>query len=89
MDLNNSGREGICCVDFTTPEVEAAFSNGKRDLINYQGKYCWEGEDRYKLHVTTECKGNFQTRRIEGNEMIYTPTETQFSSQEFVDFVIL
>lgn len=88
MDLNNSGREGICCVDFTTPEVQAAFSDGRDDLITYKGNYNWKGQDRYKLHVTTEHKGEYQTRRIKGNEMIYTPTEIRYSSQDYLNFVL-
>jgi hypothetical protein len=86
IDMSDNEREGLCCVDFRTPEVQAAFSDGKRELVSYAGKKAWENEDHYKIHVATDHKGNYETRRIAGSEMIYTPTETNFSSQDFVDF---
>ncbi len=87
IDLNDDGRTGLCCVDFTTPEVQAAYTNGDDDRTSYKGQYNWKGEERYRLHVTTDYKGEYQTRRIDDTELIYTPTETEASSQDFVDFV--
>jgi hypothetical protein len=86
IDMGNKGRDGLCCADFTTPEVQAAISDGRRELTSYKGENMWKGEDRYKLHVTTDHKGGYQTRRIEGRETIYTPTDTMVSSTDFVNF---
>ncbi len=86
LDMSDRGRQGLCCADFTTPEVQAAISDGRRELTSYKGENMWKGEDHYKLHVTTDHKGEYLTRRIAGEETIYTQTETKYSSKDFVDF---
>ncbi len=83
-DFNDLGREGICLVDFTTQEVQAAYRNERFDLTEYRGEYYWEGEDRYKVHVTTSHKDEYETQRICGYETIYYPAEAEFYAMDYV-----
>ncbi|MCR4652578.1 MAG: DUF5104 domain-containing protein [Eubacterium sp.] len=80
-------RYGICCVDFTTPEVQAALRSHRLDLIDYKSKSSWEQEDHYKIHVTTKHKGDYETRRICNYEEIFNPSEVKYSAHEYVSFV--
>ncbi|MCR4652577.1 MAG: DUF5104 domain-containing protein [Eubacterium sp.] len=80
-------RYGICCVDFTTPEVQAAYSDQRFDLTSYRGCDSWEGEERYKLHVTIDHKGEYLTCRILNAETIFTSSEKYYSYKDFLNFV--
>ena len=87
VDLSRKGRFGLCCVDFTTPEVQAALRSHRLDLIDYESKSSWEQEDHYKIHVTTKHKGDYETRRICNYEEIFNPSEVKYSAHEYVSFV--
>ncbi len=80
-------RYGICCVDFTTPEVQAAYCDGRFELTSYGGEYSWKGQDRYKLHVTVDHKDTYVTRRIDNQERIYVESETTYAADDFVEFI--
>uniref|UniRef100_I5AT90 SGS domain-containing protein n=1 Tax=Eubacterium cellulosolvens (strain ATCC 43171 / JCM 9499 / 6) TaxID=633697 RepID=I5AT90_EUBC6 len=87
IDLNKSGRDGLCCVDFTTPEVQAAISDGRSELTDYKPEINWDESDHYRLHVTTEHRGEYQTRRIDGRETIYTSSEVNYASNDFMNLI--